>query len=191
MYSDCNELARDTCYHLPKHFRHSYHRAKGPSHRVSRSLRLYQRQQQMELIRGVVFSRRKEEERPGTSARDERRDERRWQANKRTALLTKFHWWLQDRSRLVRWVVLLERRQASAEFSTTTLTNLRGIHSIVERKPVARIVSRCTVSVCPNDLHSCSTCPENHTCRSSCTPISIFLGSPLKPMKSVTSCHLL
>jgi len=42
----------------------------------------------------------------------------------------------------VRWVVLLARRQASAEFSTAALTNSRGIHSIVDQKaPAACAVS--------------------------------------------------
>ncbi|XP_043526990.1 uncharacterized protein LOC122537678 [Frieseomelitta varia] len=59
--------------------------------------------------------------------------------------LSQFHWWLQDRSRLVRWVVLLDRRQASAEFSTATLTNSRGIHSIADQK------ARCLHSL---SLHS-------------------------------------
>lgn len=37
----------------------------------------------------------------------------------------------------MRRVVLLARRQASAEFSTATLTNSRGIHSIVDQKAAA------------------------------------------------------
>lgn len=74
---------------------------------------------------------------------------------------------VQDRSRLVRWVVLLERRQASAEFSTATLTNSRGIHSIADQK------ARCLHSLCLHGRRrSRCACREN---------LGFHLPSPLFP----------
>lgn len=70
-------------------------------------------------------------------------NEGRWRTDMITA---PFRWRLQGRSRLVRWVVLLARRQASAEFSTATLTNSRGIHSIVDQKATAACLPACVVS---------------------------------------------
>lgn len=80
--------------------------------------------------------------------------------------LSQFHWWLQDRSRLVRWVVLLERRQASAEFSTATLTNSRGIHSIADQK------ARCLHSL---SLHSLYLHERRHSHSENLAFLSIFL----------------
>ena len=99
--------------------------------------------------------------------------------------LSQFHWWLQDRSRLVRWVVLLDRRQASAEFSTATLTNSRGIHSIADQK------ARCLHSL---SLHSLRLHERRRShCTQKTTSLSIFPFSFLNALQvtlNVTLSHI-